>query len=192
VEAAAEPLGRLQVALAYSSKRGIVKGTKTGSSKMIPVHPTLAAMLVEWKVTLDARSLEDDALEVNPSFFWYRCNCDDGEHILVKHVDGGLEGVMTAMTDGPVPSPLPAASLLLEAFPLVDCLRRQNEGRAFGVPAAAWRDIPTPQVGSYLTSHEVTLRTRPVAWPCDGSQLITCRGTRDLFNEAETRAWSQM
>jgi len=68
-------------------------------------------------VTLDARSLEDYALEVNPSFFWYRCNCDNGEHILVKHVDGGLEGVMTAMTDGPVPSPLPAASLLLEAFP---------------------------------------------------------------------------
>jgi len=40
----------LQVALAYSSKRGIVKGTQTGSSKTIPVHPTLAAMLAEWKL----------------------------------------------------------------------------------------------------------------------------------------------
>jgi integrase len=48
-DAAAEPLGRLQIALAYSSKRGIVKGTKTGSSKTIPVHATLAAMLAEWR-----------------------------------------------------------------------------------------------------------------------------------------------
>jgi hypothetical protein len=68
-------------------------------------------------VTLDAQHLESYALEASPTFFWYRCACDNGEHILVKHTDQGLEGVMTAMTSGPVSSPLPAASLLLEPFP---------------------------------------------------------------------------
>src|SRR5204862_6937079 len=51
-------------------------------------------------VTLDARSLENYELEVNPTFFWYRCMCDNGDHILVRHTDNELEGVMTAMTSG--------------------------------------------------------------------------------------------
>jgi hypothetical protein len=38
-DAAAEPLGRLQIALAYSSKRGIVKGTKTGIEQDDPGAP---------------------------------------------------------------------------------------------------------------------------------------------------------
>lgn len=50
-DAAAEPLGRLQVALSYSSKRGLVKSTKTETSKTIPVHPTLAAMIAEWRLS---------------------------------------------------------------------------------------------------------------------------------------------
>jgi hypothetical protein len=60
---------------------------------------------------------EDYELEFDPSFFWYRCTCDNGDHILVRHTDSGMQGVATAMTDGPVDSPLPPASLLLESFP---------------------------------------------------------------------------
>lgn len=68
-------------------------------------------------VTLDARSLESYELEVSPTFFWYRCTCDNSEYIAIKHVDHGVEGVATMMTSGPVSSPLPPAALLLEAFP---------------------------------------------------------------------------
>jgi integrase len=44
----AEPLGKLLVATAYSTKRNVTKGTKTETVKHVPVHPTLAAMLAEW------------------------------------------------------------------------------------------------------------------------------------------------
>jgi integrase len=49
-DAAATPLGRLVVAVAYSSKRDLVKGTKTQAVRHVPVHQTLAAMLAEWKL----------------------------------------------------------------------------------------------------------------------------------------------
>ena len=49
-DAAMEPLGRLIVALTYSSKRDLVKGTKTQAVRHVPVHPTLAAMIAEWKL----------------------------------------------------------------------------------------------------------------------------------------------
>ncbi len=69
-------------------------------------------------LSLQADALgEDYELEFDPSFFWYRCTCDNGDHILVRHTDSGMKGVATAMTDGPVDSPLPPASLLLEPFP---------------------------------------------------------------------------
>jgi integrase len=45
-----KPLGELFVASAYSTRKGREKGTKTESVKYIPVHPTLAAMLAEWKL----------------------------------------------------------------------------------------------------------------------------------------------
>jgi len=45
-----KPLGELLVAFAYSTRKSRVKGTKTESVKHIPVHPTLAAMLAEWKL----------------------------------------------------------------------------------------------------------------------------------------------
>ncbi len=44
-DAAAEPLGRLVVACSY-----LRPGTKTGRTREVPVHPTLAAMLAEWKL----------------------------------------------------------------------------------------------------------------------------------------------
>ena len=49
-DASAEPLGKLTVAKAYNTKRAITKSTKTEAVKIIPVHPTLAAMLAEWKL----------------------------------------------------------------------------------------------------------------------------------------------
>lgn len=45
-----QPLGELLVAFSYSTLRSCEKTTKTDSSKHIPVHPTLAAMLAEWKL----------------------------------------------------------------------------------------------------------------------------------------------
>ncbi len=44
------PLGGLLVATALDSKRGRAKGTKTETVKHVPVHPTLAAILGEWKL----------------------------------------------------------------------------------------------------------------------------------------------
>jgi len=46
----AVPLGRLLIATSYNTKRNATKGTKTETTKTIPVHATLAAMLAEWKL----------------------------------------------------------------------------------------------------------------------------------------------
>jgi len=45
-----QPLGRLVVAVAYDSRRHREKFTKTEATRHVPVHPTLAAMLAEWKL----------------------------------------------------------------------------------------------------------------------------------------------
>ncbi|MGE0403297.1 MAG: hypothetical protein AB7T06_41705 [Kofleriaceae bacterium] len=50
-DATIEPLGRLTVALAYNTRKNRTKGTKTDATKHVPVHPTLAAMLAEWKLS---------------------------------------------------------------------------------------------------------------------------------------------
>ena len=44
------PLGELLVARAYSATFRGEKGTKTDAVKHVPVHPTLAAILAEWKL----------------------------------------------------------------------------------------------------------------------------------------------
>lgn len=44
-----EQLNRLSVALSYSTTYSKTKRTKTETTKIIPVHPTLAAMLDEWR-----------------------------------------------------------------------------------------------------------------------------------------------
>lgn len=49
-EPAAVPLGRLTVALSYNTRKSRTKGTKTDAVRVVPVHPTLAAMLAEWKL----------------------------------------------------------------------------------------------------------------------------------------------
>jgi integrase len=46
---AVRPLGKLLVARSYHSQSGREKNTKTEAVKHVPVHPTLAAMLAEWK-----------------------------------------------------------------------------------------------------------------------------------------------
>lgn len=43
-----EPLGQLVVALSYSTAYSKTKTTKTRAVRPVPVHPTLAAMLLEW------------------------------------------------------------------------------------------------------------------------------------------------
>jgi integrase len=50
-EPSVTPLGRLTVAKSYSTKRDEVKGTKTEVVKIIPVHPALASLLAEWKLS---------------------------------------------------------------------------------------------------------------------------------------------
>lgn len=50
-DARATPLGRLAVATSYNTKRSAVKGTKTEATRSVPVHPTLAAMLAEWRLS---------------------------------------------------------------------------------------------------------------------------------------------
>jgi hypothetical protein len=43
-----EPLGKLTVATALNTRKGTIKGTKTGAVRDVPVHPTLAALLAEY------------------------------------------------------------------------------------------------------------------------------------------------
>src|SRR4029077_8487293 len=50
-DAAKTPLGSLTIAHALNSKVGVVKGTKTDAVKVVPVHPVLAAILAEWKLS---------------------------------------------------------------------------------------------------------------------------------------------
>jgi len=45
------PLGRLTVAKAYNTRKHNEKGTKTNAVRHVPVHPTLAAILAEWKLS---------------------------------------------------------------------------------------------------------------------------------------------
>jgi hypothetical protein len=44
------PLDKRLVARSYNSRTGREKNTKTEAIKHVPVHPTLAAMLAEWKL----------------------------------------------------------------------------------------------------------------------------------------------
>lgn len=46
-----EPLGKLLVASSYNTRKHRQKGTKTDTVRHVPVHPTLAAMLAEWKLS---------------------------------------------------------------------------------------------------------------------------------------------
>ncbi len=61
-----EPLGRMTVAHAYNTRKNRAKGTKTNSVRYVPVHPTLAAMLAEWRlsgwVSMMGRQPEPDDL----------------------------------------------------------------------------------------------------------------------------------
>jgi integrase len=50
-DAEAEPLGRLTVASAFSVRKKESKETKTGAARYVPVHPTLAAVLAQWKLS---------------------------------------------------------------------------------------------------------------------------------------------
>jgi integrase len=45
------PLGKLLVAKSYNTRKHREKSTKTDAVKHVPVHPVLAAMLAEWKLS---------------------------------------------------------------------------------------------------------------------------------------------
>ena len=49
-DASCSPLAKLVVERSYSSKSRKVKGTKTENPREMPVHPTLARILAEWKL----------------------------------------------------------------------------------------------------------------------------------------------
>ena len=51
----AEPLGRFNAAVAYSTRQKVEKGTKTERPREVPVHPTLAKILAAWKLSGWAR-----------------------------------------------------------------------------------------------------------------------------------------
>ncbi len=46
-----QPLGKLTIAFAHNTRKNRTKGTKTEAVRNVPVHPTLAAMLAEWKLS---------------------------------------------------------------------------------------------------------------------------------------------
>jgi integrase len=50
-DTAAEPLGRLSVHSSYTRHNKKAKGTKTEQPREVPVHPRLAALLAEWKLS---------------------------------------------------------------------------------------------------------------------------------------------
>lgn len=64
-------------------------------------------------ITIDAASTEDAfGLAVSPSFFWWRCTCDNGNMLFVGH--GGVSAG-TKMSAGPVgDSPVPHGAWALE------------------------------------------------------------------------------
>jgi integrase len=45
------PLGKLVIEKSYSTKKRKVKGTKTENPREMPVHPTLARILAEWRLS---------------------------------------------------------------------------------------------------------------------------------------------
>ena len=71
------PLGRLIVSSSFQSKTKREKSTKTGQTREVPVHPTLAAILAEWKLggwerTMGRRPTEKDLMVPFPV---------DGDHL---------------------------------------------------------------------------------------------------------------
>jgi hypothetical protein len=133
-------------------------------------------------LTLDAKSLPDYALEVDPTFFWYRCACDNGAHILVQHGSDGIEGVMTAMTAGPVPSPLPAASLLLEAFPRASIIggparpgagEHQIGGFPVWIRETFFPRVPGTKRGMMFVG-SIDLAATPLGWELGRSGIVYC------------------
>jgi len=71
------PLGRLIVSSSFQSKTKREKSTKTGQTREVPVHPTLAAILAGWKLagweqTMGRRPTENDLIVPFPI---------DGEHL---------------------------------------------------------------------------------------------------------------
>jgi integrase len=57
LDATMDPLWRLLVATSYSRRERRTTGTKTGATRAVPVHPTLAKILAAWQIGGWARML---------------------------------------------------------------------------------------------------------------------------------------
>lgn len=69
-DTAVEPLGRLTVARSWSTKHHVVRSTKTRNVRQVPVHPVLAQVLAEWRLSgwaafMGRAPREDDLLFPN-------------------------------------------------------------------------------------------------------------------------------
>src|SRR5262249_54732067 len=126
---------------------------------------------------------------VNPTFFGYRCTCDNSDHILVRHFDDGIEGVATPMTSGSVPSPLPAASLLLEPFPRSSIVggparpgaaEHQIGGFPVWIEEAFFPRVPGEKRGMRFIG-SIDLSATPLGWKTGQVGIVYC------FFDSETR-----
>jgi hypothetical protein len=172
----------------FDAFRGYVVSRDESPHHMGPGFPYAVPLCLfcqtpaERLVTLDAGSLESFELEVNPTFFWYRCACDTSDHILVRNTDDGLEGVMTAMTDAPVTSSLLASSLFLEAFPRTSIVggparpgagEHQMGGYPVWIEERRFPIVPgAPRSMGFVGS--VDLAATPLGWSTEQRGIVYC------------------
>ena len=85
-----------------------------GSVPECPLCETPATRVL----SLDAAATGLD-LRLDPSFFWFSCDCQALDYVYVEFKEGGgIAGLMVPMTDGAPPEPIvPAGSMLLERHP---------------------------------------------------------------------------
>lgn len=99
-DAKAEPLGALQVAFSFTRRNKTEKSTKTGQPRVVPVHPTLAALLAQWKLSgfvdvFGKRPEADDLLVPNLR----------GHHLTDNNLGDGLAADLAALGLAPGRTP---------------------------------------------------------------------------------------
>lgn len=97
-----KPLGKLTVATAYDRKNHVEKATKSEVAREVPVHPALAALLAEWKLSGWARTYgraptPDDFIVARPP---NKAGAGGGERISPKGPWVWLNGKAATKTRG--------------------------------------------------------------------------------------------
>lgn len=77
-----KPLGRLTVATSYNLKDKLVKETKTEVVRYVPVHPTLARILAEWKLR---------------GWAGFQGRLPAADDLIIPNVDGGHQSATSAL-----------------------------------------------------------------------------------------------